>query len=150
MNKYKNLIIVLIIISLVFILVVLNTKNKSNKADNDFLLQKLNSLSIENIQDINITPMKNNGKNIKIIDSKESIKQILESLRLLDIGKENAKINNRINDDNVLYNILINEKNFYPESPIIISQHYIYYNGYEYYIDKNKIKNIISIIEERL
>lgn len=150
MNKYKNLIIVLIIISLVFILVVLNTKNKSNKADNDFLLQKLNSLSIENIQDINITPMKNNGKNIKIIDSKESIKQILESLRLLDIGKENAKINNRINDDNVLYNILINEKNFYPESPIIISQNYIYYNGYEYYIDKNKIKNIISIIEERL
>lgn len=150
MNKYKNLIIVLIIISLVFILVVLNTKNKSNKADNDFLLQKLNSLSIENIQDINITPMKNNGKNIKIIDSKESIKQILESLRLLDIGKENAKINNRINDDNVLYNILINEKSVYPESPIIISQQYIYYNGYEYYIDKNKIKNIISIIEERL
>lgn len=123
---------ILFFISIMVLISYKKTNSKSQDVNRDYF-NKIANINIDEIEGIEI--IYHHGErqfDIKDNDDKKSIIDLINSLNLNTMEGNKCTNNNQI-----LYEILISEKGYYPPGTIVISEHSVCFNGKEYYFNDN-------------
>lgn len=118
--------------------------NRSSHDGNEWYLNRISKLPIEKVEEIQLIDRRD-GKyvinEIKNIDAKVKIMEFLNSLNLNDMDGYESDIQS----NQILYEIVIVEKDYYPLGQINITNNSIGLNGKEYDFKEDIGKTFTSI-----
>lgn len=112
------------------------SKNNSQVDTNRDFLKKISTISVDKIQEVQITNRSNSTLDINTITKPDDIKKILSAINVLELYKMQGN-DSELNVEIALYDIRIIKKGYYPQGAIFITPNSIWYKNKEYYLNRN-------------
>lgn len=143
----KKVLFSLCILFFISIIVLISYKKPNSKAQdvNRDYFNEIANINIDEIEGIEI--IYHHGERVfdKIIKDNNDKKSIIDLINSLNLNTMEG--NKCTNTNQVLYEIIISEKGYYPPGAIIISEHSVYFRDKEYYFNDDigkKFKDLFA------